>query len=110
MSDEVPTAGANPDAFSNTLETPDAGEPYSFSNDLETPDAGESVLARSLPSEPFKGQKRPPCSKYSQVELVGGCWLPHKLKAPCPEDLFEHKGECYVPVFSAKPSPQSLGE
>ncbi|MFL5354355.1 hypothetical protein, partial [Archangium sp.] len=110
MNDDVPTAGAEPDAFSNALEAPDAGEPYSFSNDLETPDAGESVLARSLPSEPFKGQKRPPCSKYSQVELVGGCWLTAEIKAPCPEDLFEHQGKCYVPIFSAKPPPQSVGE
>lgn len=60
--------------------------------------------------EPFKGQKRPPCTRYAEVELVGACWAPHKLKAPCPETLFEHQGECYLPSFSAKPPPSSLGQ
>jgi len=75
-----------------------------------TTDAGQSVLTRPLPKEPFKGQKRPPCTRYTEVEMVGACWMPHKLKAPCPEDLFEHQGECYVPSFSAKPPPSSLGQ
>jgi hypothetical protein len=34
----------------------------------------------------------------------------HKLKAPCPDVLYEYQGECYVPAFSAKPPPQSLGQ
>ena len=76
---------------------------------VDTWDAGASVLARPLPREPFKGQKRPPCTRYAEVELVGACWLPHKLKAPCPDVLYEHQGECYSPAFSAKPPPQSLG-
>ncbi len=68
------------------------------------------VLSWPLPREPFKGQKRPPCTRYVQVELVGACWMPHRLKAPCPDDLYEHQGECYAPVFSARPPPQSLGQ
>ena len=68
----------------------------------------QTVFARPLPKEPFKGQKRPPCTRYVEVELVGACWAPHKLKAPCPETLFEHQGECYLPSFSAKPPPSSL--
>jgi hypothetical protein len=68
------------------------------------------VLARPLPKEPYKGQKRPPCTRYTEVELVGACWMPHELKAPCPESLHEHQGKCYVPAFSAKPPPQSLGK
>jgi hypothetical protein len=71
---------------------------------------GELVLARPLPREPFKGQKRPPCTRYTEVELIGACWVPHKLKAPCPENLYEHQGECYLPMFSVKPPPQSLGQ
>jgi len=70
---------------------------------------GPFVFARPLPKEPYKGQKRPPCTRYTEVELVGACWMPHKLKAPCPDSLYEHQGECYVPAFSAKPPPQSLG-
>lgn len=111
VNDEVPTAGTNPPAFSNALERTDAGEPYPLSSALdESSDAGTSMLARPLPSEPFKGQKRPPCRKYAEVELVGACWVPHELKAPCLDELFEHQGKCYVPVFSAKPPPQSVGE
>jgi hypothetical protein len=71
---------------------------------------GQTVLTRPLPKEPFKGQKRPPCTRYTEVELVGACWMPHELKAPCPEDLFEYQGKCYVPSFSAKPPPSSLGQ
>ena len=94
---EEPTAGENPD-------TPTHG------GLVDTEDAGQSVLARPLPREPFKGQKRPPCTRYAEVELVGACWLPHKLKAPCPDVLYEHQGECYSPAFSAKPPPSSLGQ
>jgi hypothetical protein len=76
----------------------------------DTADAEQSVLARPLPKEPLKGQKRPPCTRYVEVELVGACWAPHELKAPCPETLFEHEGKCYLPSFSAKPPPSSLGQ
>jgi hypothetical protein len=75
---------------------------------VDTADAGQSVLARPLPREPFKGQKRPPCTRYAEVELVGACWLPHELKAPCPDVLYEYQGKCYSPAFSAKPPPSSL--
>jgi hypothetical protein len=71
---------------------------------------GELVLVRPLPREPFKGQKRPPCTRYTEVELIGACWVPHKLKAPCPDNLYEHQGECYLPMFSVKPPPQALGQ
>ena len=68
------------------------------------------VLVRPLPKEPYKGQKRPPCTRYAEVELIGACWMPHELKPPCPESLHEHEGKCYVPSFSAKPPPSSLGQ
>jgi hypothetical protein len=92
-------------------EVPTAVETADFRAWLaDTTPEGQPVLARPLPKEPFKGQKRPPCTRYTEVELVGACWMPHKLKAPCPEDLFEHQGECYAPSFSAKPPPSSLGQ
>ncbi|HYO72132.1 MAG TPA: hypothetical protein VEU33_39265 [Archangium sp.] len=77
---------------------------------VDTTPPGQPVLARPLPKEPFKGQKRPPCTRYVEVELVGACWVPHKLKAPCPETLFEYQGECYLPFFSAKPPPSAIGQ
>ena len=98
MRHEEPTAGGeNPD-------TPTHG------GLVNTEDAGQSVLARPLPRAPFKGQKRPPCTRYAEVELVGACWLPHELKAPCPDVLYEYQGKCYSPAFSAKPPPSSLGQ
>jgi hypothetical protein len=95
VSDEVPMATEKPDSFRAHLADTSPQEP--------------PVLARPLPREPFKGQKRPPCTRYTEVELIGACWMPHELKAPCPEDLFEHQGKCYAPSFSAKPPPQSIG-
>jgi hypothetical protein len=97
MRHEVPTAGGNPD-------------PPTQGGLVDTADAGQSVLARPLPKEPFKGQKRPPCHRYAEVELIGACWTPHELKAPCPDVLYEYQGKCYVPNFSAKPPPSSLGQ
>ena len=76
----------------------------------DTSDAGESVVARPLPKGPFKGQKRPPCTRYTEVELVGGCWMTHEIRAPCPDDLYEYQGKCHAPTFSAKPPPSSLGQ
>ncbi|QRK13004.1 hypothetical protein JQX13_25005 [Archangium violaceum] len=104
--------GASPAAMSH--EVPTAAEvPVPFIDkglvDTTTPQ-GQTVLARPLPKEPYKGQKRPPCTRYTEVELIGACWIPHRLKAPCPDSLHEHQGECYVPAFSAKSPPQSLGQ
>jgi hypothetical protein len=97
LSDEVPRATGTPESdFDAWL--------------ADAADAGQSVFARPLPKEPLKGQKRPPCTRYVEVELVGACWAPHELKAPCPETLFEHEGKCYLPSFSAKPPPSSLGQ
>jgi hypothetical protein len=100
-----------PSAPRSHEEPPAGGTPYPFSNSslVDTTDAGESVLARPLPKEPFQGQKRPPCTRYAEVELIGACWTPHELKAPCPDVLYEHQGKCYLPAVSAKkPLPQSL--
>jgi hypothetical protein len=93
---------------------------YEVSTAVETPDfdawladtipPGQPVLARPLPKEPFKGQKRPPCTRYVETELVGACWAEHAIKAPCPETLFEYQGKCYLPSFSARPPPSSLGQ
>lgn len=74
-------------------------------------DAGVPGITRGapLPKGPYKGQKRPPCTRYAETELVGGCWMEHALKAPCPETLFEHEGKCYAPsMLGAKPPPQSV--
>jgi hypothetical protein len=107
-----PSASAPPALTSDDLQGDGRDAGSSFNAWLaDTTPQGQSGLARPLPREPFKGQKRPPCTRYTEVELVGACWAPHKLKAPCPEELFEYKGECYIPAFSAKTlPPQSVGQ
>jgi hypothetical protein len=100
----APSAPLGHEALTAT-ETPDYNA-WLADPPLEVP----SLFARPLPKEPLKGQKRPPCTRYVEVELVGACWAPHKLKAPCPETLFEHQGECFLPSFLSKPPPSSLGQ
>ncbi len=77
---------------------------------MGTADGGPPTLAHPFPSKPYKGQKRPPCTPRVEVEIMGACWVPHKLKAPCPEELYEYKGECYTTSMLPPPSPQSLGQ
>jgi hypothetical protein len=106
--DPDPVASAAPAPMDHEVPV-DAGMSDAFTSALDnTTPQEQSALARPLPREPFKGQKRPPCTRYTEVELVGACWMPHELKAPCPNALFENQGKCYAPVFAAPPPPQSL--
>lgn len=75
---------------------------------VNTVDAGVTAIARAIPDKPFKDQRRPPCKPRVETEISGGCWIPHELKAPCPEELYEYQGKCYT--YSAQPQrpPQSL--
>jgi hypothetical protein len=103
----TPPAAESHDSQGDIAGTPD--DPLDNGWLSDAVDAGnESVVARPLPREPFKGQKRPPCHRYAEVDLIGACWMPHEHKAPCPDVLYEHQGKCYAPVFSAKPPPQSV--
>ena len=58
------------------LGAPDA---FTSAGRSDTGPQDQPVLARPMPKEPFKGQKRPPCIRYTEVELIGACWMPHKL-------------------------------
>lgn len=65
-----------------------------------------------LPENPFPGQRRPPCNRYGEVEIRGGCW--YRLgdaPSPCREDAYDWKGACYLPPGApgAKPLPRSGG-
>lgn len=91
---------------------PDAGvgdEAFAASQDAPT---RVSTWIRSLggpmPSKPFPGQKRPPCGA-GQVAVNGACWAgPIKGKdAPCPQGMFDHESECYLPFFDAPRQPTS---
>jgi hypothetical protein len=65
-------------------------------------------IGRDLPKKPFEGQKPAPCTPRSQVELIGACWLALEVRPPCPEDVVEHGGKCYAPVFTAPRPPSSI--
>ena len=80
--------------------------PESFTHERpEHPPVEDSVLARPMPSVPFKGQKRPPCTPRSQEEVVGACWAVLEAKAPCPKDVYESKGKCYLPILIPEAPP-----
>ncbi|WP_233261933.1 hypothetical protein [Vitiosangium sp. GDMCC 1.1324] len=66
------------------------------------------VLARPMPKSPFDNQKRPPCKKPVEVEAFGGCWVPHEIRAPCPDDLYEREGKCYLPAAKPKATPAAV--
>jgi hypothetical protein len=87
-------------------------EPFPTSGSIwdSEQDGGTPVLARPLPQKPYKGQRRPPCKPRIEVELIGACWVPHELKAPCPEDLYEYQGRCFTASMASPPLPRSLGQ
>ncbi|WP_309888843.1 hypothetical protein [Archangium sp.] len=88
----------------------DNWEPLTEVSLLGTTDGGLLALARPMPSKPYPGQRRPPCVPRAEVEINGGCWVPHAEKAPCPESLFEHQDKCYTVSGQPAPMPQSLGQ
>ena len=65
-----------------------------------------------MPKKPFEQQKRPPCKVKEQleVEIHGGCWVPHKKAAPCPDELYEFDGQCYLPAAKPERSPRSMNQ
>ncbi len=93
MSNEVPTDGV----------IPPTGNLFWF-----TADGGLPVLAHPFPRKPYKGQRRPPCKPRIEVEIMGACWIPHEVKAPCPEELYEYQGKCYMTSMLPQPQPQSI--
>jgi hypothetical protein len=96
MSPEVPT----------DTELPPMGNTFVLGHS----DGGSPAISLPFPRKPYKGQKRPPCTPRVEVEIMGACWVPHKLKAPCPEELYEYQGECYMTSMLVPKSPQSLGQ
>jgi hypothetical protein len=67
-----------------------------------------SPIAYPLPDGPFKGQKKPPCLKRTEVEIRGGCWVELSARPPCPQSTAEYEGKCYMPVGTRPPEPRAL--
>jgi hypothetical protein len=65
-------------------------------------------LSLPMPDRPFPGQRKPPCNRKGEVELRGGCWYElARVKSPCDEDAYDHKGACYLPSFPVQRAPTS---
>jgi hypothetical protein len=105
----TPWARAEPAPMNEEVPT-DTGVSPTGSLFWEDLDGGAAAIARPFPSKPYKGQRRPPCAPRIEVEIMGACWVPHKLTAPCPEELYEYKGECYTASMRSQSPPQSLGQ
>ncbi len=65
---------------------------------------GKLTLGEPLPEHPLEGQRRPPCNKYGEVEIRGGCWYRvGSGQPPCKEegkeDGYAWKGACYSPSY-----------
>jgi len=66
------------------------------------------VIAYPMPEAPFKEQRKPPCLPETEVEIRGGCWMPHRRDAPCPPGTAEYQRRCYVAVKKPEPEPRSV--
>lgn len=67
------------------------------------------ALARPMPQKPFERvQKQPPCNPALEEEHFGGCWVETKRSAPCPDQLYEYDGKCYLPAAKPTPKPTSI--
>jgi hypothetical protein len=112
-----PQTPSGPDSLAGTEFSPPSHEvptdswgPLKEMALLGETDGGVLALARPMPSKPYPGQKRPPCKPRLELELNGGCWVPHEEKAPCLEELFEHQGKCYMASMQPPKMPQSVGQ
>lgn len=100
-------ARVEPAPMSNQIPT-DTAVPLTGNAIVGVGDGGVPALAHPFPRKPYKGQKRPPCTPRVEVEIMGACWVPHKLTAPCPEELYEYQGQCYTTSMLPPPTPQSV--
>jgi hypothetical protein len=66
------------------------------------------AIAYPMPEKPLKEQAKPPCLPGTEVEIRGGCWMPHRSDAPCPPGTAEYQGRCYVAVKKPDPEPTSV--
>jgi len=67
-----------------------------------------AVIAYPMPETPFKEQRKPPCLEGTETEIRGGCWIQHKLDAPCPRNTAEYQGKCFILVKKPELLPRSV--
>ncbi|WP_395856775.1 hypothetical protein [Cystobacter fuscus] len=81
-------------------------EPIAFGN--ARPSSIPIAIGYPMPEKPFKQQATPPCIPVTEVEIRGGCWIPHAQSAPCPRSTAEYQGKCYIPSRKEEPQPRSV--
>jgi hypothetical protein len=70
------------------------------------------AVGKPLPEEPLTGQRKPPCNRFGEVEIHGGCWyrvadgMP-PCKSEGKEDGYAWKGACYAPSYPVGRQPTS---
>jgi hypothetical protein len=75
---------------------------------MNQPGLSSPAIAYPMPEKPLKEQAKPPCMPDTEVEIRGGCWIPHRSDAPCPRRTAEYQGRCYVAVKKPDPQPTSV--
>jgi hypothetical protein len=93
---EVPDGGVGEEALAS-VEVPRAVLPNLLS------------FGRPMPSNPFPGQRRPPCDPRAERVIHGACWIgPVKgQEPPCGDRMFDFEGECFLASFDAPRQPTS---
>jgi serine/threonine protein kinase len=67
---------------------------------------GVVFIGRQVPKDPFKGQRKAPCTDL-EVTIHGYCWVEvGRKKPPCGQG-YEHEGFCYIPSFNPPREPTS---
>jgi len=112
---DVLTLGATrpepPDAAGLAV-APDAGEEFAPAPVVVDTYVDASVplqVGRAVPSSPERWQKRPPCLKNVEEARGGACYIRAARKPPCPPELYEDEGACFVAVGAARRPDTSLG-
>ncbi|WP_224373046.1 serine/threonine protein kinase [Hyalangium versicolor] len=67
----------------------------------------QKKLALPVPDEPLEGQRKPPCDRFGEMTIKGGCWFLLNARPPCKDDAYEWKGACYTAAYPPHRRPTS---
>jgi hypothetical protein len=84
-----------------------AGEAHAFVVHTPRSPSLAHVLSLPMPKTPFPGQKKPPCSRRSEREIFGVCWVVLEVRPPCEREGYEYEGKCLRASFDDPRQPTS---
>jgi hypothetical protein len=76
-------------------------------------DDGTRILTppgSTIPMEPLRGQKKPPCRLEAEHLINGGCWVGTDRVPPCPAGFYGSGSKCFIPVLQAQRPVTSIKE